>query len=175
MRGSQQGFTLIELVVVIVILGILAVTAAPRFMDISSDATKASLQSFEGALKSANTMVYAKSKIKNQSEFENGLIPQMSGDDIKTKFGYLSYDPLNGDVSKQLEAAMDASFCEVNNSDCSSDWKYFVSTDHIKIFHNSISNNANMANGEDPMCYIKYSMPEQYGDRPKYEKVVSGC
>ncbi|GHY14243.1 MSHA biogenesis protein MshA [Vibrio cholerae] len=40
----QGGFTLIELVVVIVILGILAVTAAPRFLNLQGDARKASLQ-----------------------------------------------------------------------------------------------------------------------------------
>ena len=36
--ARQQGFTLIELIVVIVILGILAVTAAPKFMNLTSDA-----------------------------------------------------------------------------------------------------------------------------------------
>lgn len=37
-NDRQQGFTLIELIVVIVILGILAVTAAPKFMNLTSDA-----------------------------------------------------------------------------------------------------------------------------------------
>jgi MSHA pilin protein MshA len=40
---SQRGFTLIELIIVIVILGILATVAAPRFIDISSDARKTAL------------------------------------------------------------------------------------------------------------------------------------
>ncbi|WP_406545894.1 type II secretion system protein [Succinimonas sp.] len=57
---SSRGFTLIELVVVIVILGILAATAAPKFMSLQSDARAASLKGVEAALKSADKMFYAK-------------------------------------------------------------------------------------------------------------------
>ena len=46
MKGyvKQEGFTLIELIVVIVILGILAVTAAPKFIDLQGDARASALQ-----------------------------------------------------------------------------------------------------------------------------------
>ena len=53
MRKVQAGFTLIELVVVIVILGILAATALPKFIDLTGDATKAAVAGFAGAIKSA--------------------------------------------------------------------------------------------------------------------------
>lgn len=46
----QGGFTLIELVVVIVILGILAVTAAPRFLNLQDDARESALQGLKGAM-----------------------------------------------------------------------------------------------------------------------------
>lgn len=53
---NEKGFTLIELIIVILVLGILAVTAAPKFLDMNKDARVASLKGLEGALKSTSEL-----------------------------------------------------------------------------------------------------------------------
>lgn len=59
MNKKQAGFTLIELVMVIVILGILSAFALPRFADLTGNAREASLDGLAGSLKSASAIAHA--------------------------------------------------------------------------------------------------------------------
>ncbi|MEZ8309455.1 MSHA biogenesis protein MshA [Vibrio splendidus] len=80
---KQGGFTLIELVVVIVILGILAVTAAPRFLNLQGDARASSLQGLKGAMSGAAGIVYGKAAIEGVETAVSGSV-----DGIAVAYGY---------------------------------------------------------------------------------------
>ncbi len=67
MNGTSlnKGFTLIELIMVIVLLGVLAAVAIPKFIDLRQDAQQAALDGFAGALNAANSINYSGCSVNN--------------------------------------------------------------------------------------------------------------
>ncbi len=59
MRSRQTGFTLIELIMVIVILGVLSAVAIPKYLDLKSDANQAAVQGVAGSLGAAAAVNFA--------------------------------------------------------------------------------------------------------------------
>jgi len=59
MLGNPKGFTLIELIVIIVIIGILAAVAIPRYVDLTTQAMDGTARGILGTLRSANALLYA--------------------------------------------------------------------------------------------------------------------
>ena len=89
--ANQQGFTLIELVMVIVVLGILAATALPKFADLGGDARTSSITAAAGAVKSAMAIAHAKSLVDGNNALAASTVT-LEGVVIDMKFGYPAED-----------------------------------------------------------------------------------
>ena len=129
MLVKNSGFTLIELVLVIVILGILSASAAPKFMNLATDARIASLHGLKAAMTSARNMVHSKAIIAglDKAGYEekyiclNGSAKAScdSSNGIEIRVGYPTATP-NG-----ILAALDIDAVAYNSSDVNKhEWQY---------------------------------------------------
>lgn len=83
-KQLQKGFTLIELIIVIIILGILAVTAAPRFLDLSTDARVSAMQGILGAVRASSQITHAALLVRSGSVAIEGVDVQTDPDPTTT-------------------------------------------------------------------------------------------
>ncbi len=146
---QQSGFTLIELVMVIVILGILAATALPKFVNLGTDARKAAMKAVAGSMASANAIIYAKAAVGNQ--LGAGQTISVSGQSISTNYGFAV------NVT-ELVKAMDI--------DTSSAGDFDISADPL-LTHRGGATPAN--------CSVLYTPAADSTTAPAYTLDVTGC
>jgi len=167
---QNKGFTLIELIIVIVILGIIAVVAAPRFINVSGDAKIATLEGMGGAIISASQLVYAKAIVQGVDKLATGYV-DLDGDgtsDIETRFGYPSGSRENG-VSK----VMDSNF--------STEWTWSTNYARTRFYLTTAAVGGrsniyvNFTHISPTNCYLIYDRAASLGASPSIEYVTTGC
>ena len=117
---NVRGFTLIELVVVITILGVLAAFAVPRFVALQANARASAVESLSGALRSASTLTHSMWMINGgpSVDMQGATIAMTNGypdfadiDDTLLDSSGFAYDSLTGQFSKA--GATTAATCSV--------------------------------------------------------------
>lgn len=155
----SAGFTLIELVIVIVILGILAVTAAPKFLNLQGDARQSTLSGMKAAMESSSSLVYSKAVLNGIENVASAATPAPSvavpgGANIMVGFGYPTA------AAEGIGRAVDAS---------SADWASGASGTGWALWP------ANLASGVSASCNVTYQAPSASGSRPTVTVNGGGC
>lgn len=162
---KSQGFTLVELVIVIVILGILAVTAAPKFLNLAGDAKGGTLNAVKASLQSANAVVYSKAVLAGNQKAPTGTVNE-SGTNINVVYGYVS--ATEADVAAVLD--LDGNF-EVKQAVANTNLK--MTTADVMIYPKDSTEPTTGMLAADA-CVLVYK-PATSSAKPTYESTITGC
>lgn len=145
-KSAQGGFTLIELIVVIVILGILAATALPRFTNLSGDARLASLNAARGALNATAAMTHGRWLVTPTAT-------TVAAEGVNVNMNAASGYPV-ANANLALAAGLTAADYTVLLPGAATANRPLVGNDQIAIVPQSIANTPTALN-----CYVMYTTP----------------
>jgi MSHA pilin protein MshA len=160
---KQAGFTLIELVIVIVILGILGAVAAPKFMNLQGDAYGANLDSLKNSMESASTLANTKSILGG---FDEGTQADqtVNGATVDFEDGYPAAKKVEG-----ILALLDIDAATTASASASTQYVYDDTTTSGTIVLNP------KARDGDANCQVSYTEPASAGARPAIVIDTTGC
>lgn len=170
MANNQKGFTLIELVVVIVILGILAATAAPRFINIQGDATLSTLQALKGSMESAAALTHSKSIIDGNDQATNAVTIALNTGNVVVANGWPNAATATWD--NLLEVSADE-FTSLENSPTASGSAAGSAAGEFIIFPENL-NYASVAAAKAGGCYAIYTESQSTNTKPVITVVDDG-
>ncbi|MBY6197074.1 type II secretion system protein [Vibrio hangzhouensis] len=157
----QSGFTLIEMVVVIVILGILAVTAAPRFLNLQGDARESSLNGLKGAMSGATGIVYGKAAVAGVEKEPTATVAD-GNNDINLVFGY-------------PEASEDGLVLAVDGLNNANEWSFETNRANTRLVTTFSGSFRNVGDIVDTNCYVEYRNAANADSTPTITVVATGC
>jgi len=177
---NQKGFTLIELIIVIVVLGILAVTAAPQFFNFSGDARESAVKGLKGNIQGAYQTVYAKAAVEGKLAENDGAAdsPQaLSDSGITLKYGYPTVD---GDGDDAVDANGIVKAATLGDSSAQGDWVYAIESTggNLVIAPASIGGLSDPATATEiagTNCYVSYTEAKSADAAPVVTAETSGC
>ena len=165
-RNKQQGFTLIELVVIIVILGVLAATAASKFINVNSDANIAILESVGGTLLSGAKLVYGKSITQGLQTEVSTNIELDDSTNIDIKYGYPTANRATG-IANTVELGDDWAY-----GDTFGGGAFFLTRSSLAGFSGITNNNIPITRTN---CFLTYIAPVAEGLLPTVTYNTDDC
>jgi MSHA pilin protein MshA len=178
--NKQAGFTLVELIIVIVILGILAVTAAPRFLNLQGDANASTLEGLQGSIRSGMNIVNGKSIIASTHKKDADLVSVDSGANVPIVYGYPAATEAAFEAFLDVEFAADdtADFNLVETSNGTNGTTDAGAVPKVTIYPNSYTATGDATT--DDKCRIEYTQATATTGPvnvtpPKVELFIEGC